>query len=93
MDNARRERIRELIGMLDYIQGQVEAYQQGEQRDFDTRSPSSKETEKGIVSKEAADSLDRAASDIYSAIEQLRSAVGDDSEPEPAPTPFKRRTF
>jgi hypothetical protein len=91
MNEARRERIRELIGMPEGIQEQVEMYFQEEEAAFDDRSPPSKETELGIISKEAVQSLDRAADDIQSAILQLRFAVGDDNWPEPASPTVNRR--
>lgn len=45
MDEARRERIRELIGMLEYIQERVEEHLMVEDGAFDNRSPPSKESE------------------------------------------------
>jgi hypothetical protein len=91
MDKFRRESIRELIGMLGYIGERVEDLVLEEEGTFEVRSAPSKETELGIVSKEAAQFLNGAADGIENAIEQLRSAVGDDSQPEPAPPTINRR--
>jgi hypothetical protein len=92
MDELRREKIRGLIQMLESIEGQARDYFLDEEAAFESRSLPSKETEQGIVSKEAVESLEQAVGDIENAIYQLRLAIGDESLPEPTqPTIIRRR--
>lgn len=91
MNEARRERIRELIRMLETVEEQIHSHLQEEEAAFGGRSQSSKDTDLGRVSEQAVEFLDHADTDIENAIEQLRFAVGDDM-PEPAPSiPIRRR--
>jgi hypothetical protein len=91
MNEARRERIRELIRMLESAQEQVQALCREEDSAFDGRSSPSRETGAGKISEDAAHFLCEARDDIQNAIDQMALAIGDDSLPEPAPAPFTRR--
>lgn len=94
MREVRRERIRELIGMLEYIQERVEQHLLEEQEAFDVRSSPSKETDKGKVSGDAVFHLEEAATAIDNAIDHMRTAVdNDNSRPEPDPVTINRRGF
>jgi hypothetical protein len=79
MDQARRERLRELVRILEPVQEEIHDIWLDEEGAFDRRSAPSKETESGQISIEAIDCLEGAVSDIESAITNLREAVGDDS--------------
>ena len=77
MDQARRERLRELIRMLQSAQQQVHGLWIEEQRAFEDRSPPSKETELGQISSEAVHHLEEATQDVQNAIEHMQSATGE----------------
>jgi hypothetical protein len=77
MDQARRERIRELIRTLESAQRQVHDLWIAEESAFEGRSPPSKETELGQISSNAADDLERAMDHLSDAVEHLQGAAGD----------------
>jgi hypothetical protein len=60
MNEARRERIRELIRTLESAEEELQALLIDEENTFAGRTAASKETEFGIVSENAVDHLDRA---------------------------------
>ncbi len=92
MNEARRERTRELIRMLESVQEQVQALLTEEDSAFEDRSSPSRETVAGKISEDAAYFLCEARDDIQNAIDQIALAIGDNSLPEPAPaTNFRRR--
>jgi hypothetical protein len=91
LNEARRERIRELVRMLESAQEQVHAIWIEEDKAFEDRSPPSKETESGNISETAAHFLSEAEGDIQNAIDQMQLAIGDASFPEPTSVPIKRR--
>jgi hypothetical protein len=68
MNEARRERLRGLIRMLESAQEQIEDVCLDEER----------AAEAGNMSTDAVDYLDGAAMDIESAIEKCKAAIGDD---------------
>jgi hypothetical protein len=68
MNEARRERLRGLIRMLESVQEQIEDVCLDEER----------EAEAGNMSPDAVDYLSDAAMDIESAIETCKAAIGDD---------------
>ena len=71
MDQARRERLREIIGFLESAQSEVYEIWLDEEASFDSRS--------GQISSEAIDSLSEAADDVESAIKNLREAIAESS--------------
>jgi hypothetical protein len=83
MDQARRERIRELIRVLESTQGQIHDLWVEEEIEFDSRSAPSKETRSGQDSKGAVEDLEQATYLIQDAIEAMQSAIGPASEPAP----------
>jgi|SRR5215813_413030 len=83
MNEARRERVRELIQALEAAQERLQAILIDEEQAFGDRSQSSKETESGGVSQAALDHLDDARDGIQDAIEHMQYAIGDDSLPAP----------
>jgi hypothetical protein len=91
MNEARRERIRELIRTLERAGEQVQALLIDEEEAFECRSAASRETELGNFSEDAVRRLDEARTHIQDAIEEMQSAIGDDSLPEPIPTPAPMR--
>jgi hypothetical protein len=78
MDQARRERIRELMRILEPIQNEIHDIWLDEEGAFDRRSTPSRETQSGQTSSEAIDSLSEAVDGIDTAITNLREAIGDD---------------
>ena len=90
MNEARRERIRELLRMLESAQERVQALWTEEDSAFEGRSRPSKETQAGEISGDAAHFLCEAR-DIQNAIDHMTLAIGDDSLPEPTPAPIRRR--
>lgn len=92
MNEARRERTRELIRALESAEEQVQALLIEEENAFEGRSAASRETESGNISEDAVYHLDQATTQIRNAIEEMQYAIGDDSLPEPKPTStFVRR--
>lgn len=91
MNDARRERVRELVRTLESVGEQVRTILNEEASAFEGRSAASRETESGNVSEGASFHLGEATTDIQSAIEQMQYAIGDDSLPEPIPAPIRRR--
>ena len=79
MDQARRERIREIIRFLGSAQSEVHEIWLDEEAAFDGRYAPSKETQSGQISSEAIDSLSEAVDDIESTITNLRDAIGDEN--------------
>ena len=72
MDQARRERIRELIRTLESAQRQVHDLWIAEESAFEGRSPPL-----GQISINAADDLERAMDHLSDAVEHLQGAAGD----------------
>jgi hypothetical protein len=91
MNEARRDRVRELIQMLESLQGRVQVLWEEEDKAFEGRPLSSKETGSGKISEDAAHFLSEAREDIQNAIDQMNLAIGDDSLPLPTPAPIHRR--
>lgn len=79
MDQARRERLRELIQALKSAQEQVHNLWIEEESAFEGRKPPSKETELGQFSSDAVHHLEAATHHIEDAIDRMQSAAGDDS--------------
>lgn len=75
MDQARRERVRELIRTLNSVQQQVHDLWNEEERD---RSPPSKETELGQTSRDVVFHLGNATGHLQVAVEHLERAAGHD---------------
>ena len=78
MDKARRERLGELIRMLQSAQERVHHLWIEEQGAFENRSSASKETELGQISSDAVHHLEEATQDIQNAIEHMQSAAEDE---------------
>jgi len=72
MDQARRERIRELIRTLESAQRQVHDLWIKEESAFECKSPTL-----GQISINAADDLERAMDHLSDAVEHLQGAAGD----------------
>jgi hypothetical protein len=85
MDDIRREKTRMLIRVLEAIQKEVSDIESDEDSAFQGRSAPSKSTAMGEDSKDAADCLSEASDSLGWAINWMKSAVGDDSDPLPKP--------
>lgn len=83
MNEARRDRVRELIQALESLNQRVQVLWEEEDKAFEGRPLSSKETSAGKISEDAAHFLGEARDDIENAIHQMNLAIGDDSVPEP----------
>ena len=91
MNEARRDRVRELIQMLESLQGRVQALWEEEDKAFEGRPLSSMETGAGKISEDAAHFLCEARDDIQNAIDHMNFAIDDDSLPVPTPASIPRR--
>ena len=80
MDNARSERIRELIETLESIQKKVHGLKMDEDAEFENSSRASRETGAAQISDDATFDLEEANDHIQSAIEHMQSAVDSASE-------------
>jgi hypothetical protein len=90
MNEARRERIRELIRTLESAEEQLQAILIDEENASEGRTAASKETELGTGSEDAMDHLEWATTELRGVIEEMQSAVGNDSLPEPVAPPSER---
>ena len=90
MNEAGRERIRELIRILESAEKQLQALLIDEENAYEDRTAASKETESGTVSEDAMDHLEWATTELRGVIEKMQSAVGDHSLPEPVAPPSER---
>jgi len=79
MDQARRERLREIIRFLELTHSEVHEIWLDEEAMFGNGHAPSNDTQSDQISSEAIDSLSEAADDIESAITNLRDAIGDQS--------------
>jgi hypothetical protein len=79
MDQARRERLREIIRFLEITHSEVHEISLDEEAAFDSGHVPSNDTQSDQISSEAIDSLSEAADDIESAITNLHDAIGDKS--------------
>ena len=78
MDQARRERLREIIRFLELTHSEVHEIWLDEEAAFGS-GHASNDTQSDQISSEAIDSLSEAADDIESSITNLRDAIGDGS--------------
>ena len=90
MNEARRERIRELIRILESAEKHLQALLVDEENASEGKTAASKETELGTGSENAADHLEWATTELRGAIEEMQYAVGDHSLPEPVAPPSER---